>query len=136
MADKTILWPFVLYAAVALILVIAMITLSYFLGQRHSDRTTDEPYECGMPSTGSAWSIFNISYYLIAMFFVIFDLEAVFILAWAVALREAGWAGFIEIAVFTFILMAALIYVWRSGALDWGSGDVQDHCRPKKALSE
>jgi NADH-quinone oxidoreductase subunit A len=62
-----------------------------------------------------------VKFYLVAMFFVIFDLEAVFIFAWAVALRESGWAGYIEILFFIAILVSALVYLWRNGALEWGS---------------
>ncbi len=83
---------------------------------------TGEPYESGIVSTGAAHDRLSVHYYLVAMFFVIFDLEAVFIFAWAVALRQAGWAGFVEVAVFIGILIAALAYLWRLGALDWGPG--------------
>jgi NADH-quinone oxidoreductase subunit A len=98
-----------------------MIIFSYVLGQRHHERLTGEPYESGMVSTGSARIRFNIQYYLVAILFVIFDLEVIFIFAWAVALRELGWAGYIEILVFIAVLFAALIYLWREGALDWGT---------------
>jgi NADH-quinone oxidoreductase subunit A len=101
-------------------LVVCMVTLSYFLGQRHRENQTDEPYESGIASTGTARVRFDIKFYLIAMFFVIFDLEAVFIFAWAVSLRETGWAGFAEMAIFIGILTAALIYIWKLGALEWG----------------
>jgi NADH-quinone oxidoreductase subunit A len=62
-------------------------------------------------------------FYLVAMFFVIFDLEAVFVIAWALAARPLGWAGYIEILIFIGVLMAALVYLWRLGALDWGTRD-------------
>jgi NADH-quinone oxidoreductase subunit A len=64
---------------------------------------------------------FDVKYYLIAMFFVIFDLESIFIFAWAVAVRETGWSGYLAVAIFIGILMAALFYLWRTGALEWGS---------------
>lgn len=114
------LWPLAVYFAVAVALVVMMIGLSYVLGQQHRDRATAEPYESGMVPTGSAWMQLDVKYYLVAMFFVIFDLEAVFIFAWAVALREAGWSGFIEALIFIVILVAALAYIWSMGALDWG----------------
>jgi NADH-quinone oxidoreductase subunit A len=62
----------------------------------------------------------SVNFYLVAVFFVIFDLESVFIFAWAICVREAGWAGYVEIVVFVGILLAALAYLWREGALDWG----------------
>ena len=115
------LWPFAVYLGCAVALIVLMIGLSYILGQQHRDRTTGEPYESGMVPTGSAWMQFDVKYYLVAMFFVIFDLEALFIFAWAVSLREVGWAGFIEALIFIVILVAGLAYVWSMGALDWGS---------------
>ncbi len=114
------LWPLIVYGISSLALVIALIGLSYLLGQRHTGRVTGEPYESGMAPTGSAWSLFDVKYYLVAMFFVIFDLEAVFLFAWAVSLREAGWTGYSEALVFVIILGAALVYIWRVGALEWG----------------
>jgi NADH-quinone oxidoreductase subunit A len=116
------LWPLGVYAALVLGLVGAMLGLSYVLGQRHHDRSTDFPYECGILSEGSARVRLSAKFYLIAMFFVIFDLEAVFLFAWAVAVREAGWVGYAEAFIFIFILLVALGYLWRVGALEWGSG--------------
>lgn len=117
----TPLWPLGIYCAAAVVVVTVMIGLSYFLGQRHMDRATGEPYESGIASTGSAHVRFDVKFYLVAMFFVIFDLEAVFIFAWSVALREAGWTGYVEILVFVGVLLAALVYLWRLGALEWGT---------------
>lgn len=97
-----------------------MMGLSYILGQRHSERATNEPYEGGITPTGSARVRLSAHFYLIALFFVIFELEAVFLFAWAVAARELGWMGYIEALVFIGILLAALVYLWRIGALDWG----------------
>jgi NADH-quinone oxidoreductase subunit A len=102
-------------------MVAGMLVLSYLLGQRHQERATGEPYESGIVSTGSAQLRFSAKFYLIAMLFVIFDLETVFIFAWAVAFRELGWAGYLGVLVFIGVLVAALIYEWRVGALDWGS---------------
>ena len=113
------LWPLGLYAAAVMVVVTAMILLSHILGQRHRERATSDPYESGMPVTGSARVRLSAKFYLVAMFFLIFDLESVFIFAWAVSAREVGWAGYIEIVVFITILLAALVYLWRLGALDW-----------------
>jgi NADH-quinone oxidoreductase subunit A len=114
------LWPLVVYFVAVLGLVGAMVGLSYVLGQRHSERATGEPFESGLVSVGYGRLRFPAHFYLVAVFFVIFDLEAVFIFAWAIALYESGWAGYVEILVFIGILVAALIYLWRIGALDWG----------------
>jgi NADH-quinone oxidoreductase subunit A len=117
-ADTLTLWPMLLYFLLAFILTAGMLLLSYFLGQHHREPQTGDFYEGGIQSTGSAHLRFSARFYLIAMFFVVFDLEAVFILAWAVAVREAGWPGFAEAVIFIVVLAAALVYLWRLGALD------------------
>lgn len=115
------LWPLALYCAIAVILAAVIVALSSLLGQRHSERTTGEPYESGIAPTGSARIRFDIKFYLSAMFFVLFDLEAVFIFAWAAAARPLGWSGYVEILIFIAVLVLALFYLWRVGALDWGT---------------
>jgi NADH-quinone oxidoreductase subunit A len=113
------LWALGIYFVVVLLLVIAMLALSYVLGQRHSEHATGSPYESGIVSEGSAHVRLSAKFYLIAMFFVVFDLETVFIFAWAVAGRDLGWPGYWELLIFTGVLIAALLYLWRLGALDW-----------------
>jgi NADH-quinone oxidoreductase subunit A len=107
------------YFLLVLLLVSAMLGLSYILGERHRDRSTAEPYESGINPTGSARVRLSVKFYLIAVFFVIFDLEAAFVFAWAVAFRQVGWAGYVEMLVFVGVLLAGLVYLWRLGALDW-----------------
>jgi len=113
------LWPLGVYGAIVIALVVALLGLSALLGQRHRERATGLPYESGVASTGSARLRFGARFYLLAVFFVIFDLEAAFIFAWAVALREIGWSGYIEGVVFVGVLLAALTYLWRIGGLDF-----------------
>jgi NADH-quinone oxidoreductase subunit A len=124
------LWPLVLYASLSFILVVFMIAFSYVLGQRHREHATAIPYESGMMPTGAAWTRFDVKYYLLAVFFVIFDLEAVFIFAWAISLKRAGWAGYFEMLVFILILLAVLGYLWRIGALDWSTFSERDRVGP------
>jgi len=116
------LWPLAVYIAIVGMLVVAMLSLSFVLGQRHEDRATGSPYESGILSEGSARVRFSAKFYLVAMFFVIFDLEAVFLFAWAVAVRETGWTGYAEVLLFVMVLLATLAYLWRVGALDWRQG--------------
>lgn len=113
-------WPLAVYFGAVLVLVAVMMGLSYILGQRHNDRSTGEPYESGIVSSGSAQLRFSARFYLVAILFVIFDLEAVFIIAWAIAFRKLGWPGYVGVLVFIGVLVAALAYEWRVGALDWG----------------
>jgi NADH-quinone oxidoreductase subunit A len=115
-------WPLAVYIALVGVLVVAMLSLSFVLGQRHTDRATSSPYESGILSEGSARVRFSAKFYLVAMFFLIFDLEAVFLFAWAVAVRETGWAGYAEVLLFITVLLATLAYLWRVGALDWRQG--------------
>lgn len=115
-------WPFGIYFILTLFLIIGMLFLSYLLGERRDYPQTQFPYESGILSEGSARAPFSVKFYLVAMLFVIFDLEAVFIYVWAVAARELGWRGYGEITLFIGILLLALIYLWRVGALDWAPG--------------
>ena len=115
-------WPLAVYIILVGLLVMAMLSMSFVLGQRHHDRATGSPYESGILSEGSARVRFSAKFYLIAVFFVIFDLEAVFLFAWAVAVRETGWAGYAEALLFIMVLLATLAYLWRVGALDWRQG--------------
>ena len=111
-------WPLLVYFVFVVVLVGAVLVVSYLLGQRHSEPATGEPYEGGIVSEGSAHVRFSMRYYQVAMFFVVFDLEAVFVYAWAGAAREVGWAGYCGVALFIATLAAALLYVWRVGGLD------------------
>lgn len=113
-------WPFLVYAIVVITIAGIMIGLSHVLGERHKEKTTDEPYESGIPPTGNARLRFSSHFYLIAMFFVIFDLDAAFIIAWAVSFRELGVPGYIGMVVFIFILIAVLLYELKIGALNFG----------------
>ena len=111
---------FLIYTIAVLGLVAVMLILSYMLGQRRHSKATLEPYESGIVSVGSARLRLSVDYYLVAVLFVIFDLEAVFLFAWAIAFKESGWPGFIEAAIFIGVLGAALFYLWKMGALQWG----------------
>jgi len=114
------IWPFLLYTALVFILLAAILTLSYFLGQHHREKATDLPYEGGIEQTGSARLRFSAQFYVVAMLFVIFDVEAVFIMLWALGFYELGWPGYIGIAIFIAQLVVVLIYEWGIGALDFG----------------
>lgn len=114
------LWPLGIFFAAVVVVVAIILVLSYVLGQRHHEPATDQPYESGIAATGTARMRFDVKFYLVAMFFVIFDLEAAFIFAWAVSVRETGWAGYAEMLVFIGVLGAGLVYLWRCGALEWG----------------
>ncbi|MBN7795642.1 NADH-quinone oxidoreductase subunit A [Parahaliea mediterranea] len=97
-----------------------MLVLSWLLGQQRASRATNMPFESGILPVGSSQIQMSAEFYLIAIFFVIFDLETVFIFAWAVAFFELGWEGYIAVGVFIAVLAVALVYELGTGALDWG----------------
>ena len=117
---SSLLWPLLLYAGAVILLVGIMVGLSHVLGQRHKEAETDDPFESGIKATGDARIRFPVHFYIVAMFFVIFDLEAVFIIAWAISLKDVGWTSYTGMLVFIFILIAVLVYEWKIGALDFG----------------
>jgi NADH-quinone oxidoreductase subunit A len=114
-------WPLLVFAGLIVLVVAGLMSLSFLLGQRHSGRWTDEPYESGIAPADLPSDGISIEFYRVAMFFVIFDVETIFLFAWAVTLRESGWRGFTEMVIFVAVLVAALAYLWRSGSLDWRS---------------
>lgn len=101
-------------------LVVSVMLGSYYLGPRHHDRSMGTPYESGIAATGNARVRFPIHFYLVAMFFVIFDLESVFLYAWSTSVRELGWRGFGQVSIFIGVLLIALFYLLRIGALKIG----------------
>jgi NADH-quinone oxidoreductase subunit A len=112
-------WAVAAFVVVILLVCIAMLAVSALLGGRTHGRAKTDPFESGIVAAGDAHMRLPAKFYLVAMFFVIFDVEALFLYAWAVSLRESGWIGFIEAATFIFILMVGLVYLWRIGALNW-----------------
>ncbi|MFK7828264.1 MAG: NADH-quinone oxidoreductase subunit A [Congregibacter sp.] len=121
MTDEPSFWPFVVYAVGVLLLVATMLLLSWILGQRRANDATNMPFESGVVPVGTSQVQMSVEFYLVAILFVIFDLETVFVLAWAVAFFELGWSGFIAVSVFILILVVALIYELSTGALNWGN---------------
>ena len=112
-------WPLAVYFAAVLLIVVVMLGFSWILGQRHREPATGSQYESGIVSQGSAHARLSVKFFLVAAIFVVFDLEAIFLFLWAVAGRDLGWPGYIEALIFSGILLAALVYLLRTGALDW-----------------
>ncbi|MCK0744624.1 NADH-quinone oxidoreductase subunit A [Chromohalobacter nigrandesensis] len=112
-------WAVGLFIVAVFTLCALMIGAASLLGGRSRGRSKSLPFESGIVGTGNVRQRFSVKFYLVAMLFVIFDIEAVFLFAWAVSVREVGWEGFAGAAVFIFILLAGLIYDSRVGALEW-----------------
>jgi NADH-quinone oxidoreductase subunit A len=97
------------------------VLLSHVLGPRKPTPEKLAPYECGMPPVGDARERQSVKFYLVAMIFLLFDIEVAFLYPWAMALRGLGWPGFAQVVLFILLLLFGYVYVWRKGALDWGS---------------
>jgi NADH-quinone oxidoreductase subunit A len=95
------------------------LVLSRILGPHNPTPEKSAPYECGMPPVGDARERQSIRFYLIAMIFLLFDIEVAFLYPWAMALRTLGWTGYFQVVLFTLVLAAGYLYIWKKGALDW-----------------
>ncbi|MDP3181672.1 MAG: NADH-quinone oxidoreductase subunit A [Desulfobaccales bacterium] len=111
--------PVLIYMLIAVGLVGVIVLLSELLGKKRHTPAKDMPYECGMDPIGDARHRYTVRFYVIAMFFVVFDIEAIFLYPWAVIFKSLGWFGFVEMLVFIGILVVGLVYVWGKGALEW-----------------
>ena len=111
--------PLLIHLLVAMGLAGALLLLSTFVGQRRPSRAKLQAYECGIQPTGDAREPFSVKFYLVAMVFILFDVEAIFLYPWAYVYRELHWFGFVEMLLYILILLAGYIYLWKKGALDW-----------------
>lgn len=109
-----------LYAGIALLLISLLLFLAWFLGHKTRSPLKSEAYESGVAPTGTARLEDPVPFYLVAIFFIVFDVEAIFIVSWAVAWDRLGWAGFSQISFFIVILFLGLVYLWKMAGLDWG----------------
>ena len=112
-------WSFAVFLLGVVGLIAFMLGVSSLLGSKAVGRSKNDPFESGIVPTGGARLRLSAKFYLVAMLFVIFDVEALFLFAWSVSIRESGWAGFVEASIFIAILLAGLVYLFRVGALDW-----------------
>jgi NADH-quinone oxidoreductase subunit A len=118
-------FPVLLQALVAMLLAAGLITVSYLLGKRVKNKVKDMPYESGIVPTGDARHRFSVKFYLVAMLFILFDIEAIFLYPWAVVYRELLMAGFVEMLIFVVLILSGFFYIWKKGALDWSGADTK-----------
>ena len=111
--------PNLLFLIVATGIGIALILIGNLLGPRRPDLQKLSPYECGFEAFEDARMKFDVRYYLVAILFILFDLEIAFLFPWAVALKDVGLAGFVAVLIFLTILVVGFVYEWKKGALDW-----------------
>ena len=112
-------FPVLVQALLAMALAAGLLTASYLLGKRVRNKVKDMPYESGIVPTGDARQRFSVKFYLVAMLFILFDIEAIFLYPWAVVYRDLKMAGFVEMLIFVVLILSGFFYIWKKGALDW-----------------
>jgi NADH-quinone oxidoreductase subunit A len=117
-------FPIVVQVVIAAVLAAALIAISYIFGKKVRNRVKDMPYESGMVPTGDARQRFSVKFYLVAMLFILFDIEAIFLYPWVVVYRELKMFAFIEMLIFVVLILSGFLYIWKKGALDWSGSDV------------
>ena len=110
----------IVYAIMVFLLMGVILFFTSWLGEKKKTIEKSRPYECGIIPTGSARLRYPVPFYLVAVFFLIFDLEGAFIFAWAIAYDELGWSGWLRISFFILWLLLGLFYLWKKGGLEWG----------------
>jgi len=116
-------FPVLLQGIIAIGLATVLIGLSYLLGKKVRNRVKDMPYESGITPTGDARQRFSVKFYLVAMLFILFDIEAIFLYPWAVVYRDLKMFGFIEMLIFVVLILSGFFYIWKKGALDWSQSE-------------
>ncbi len=111
--------PILILLTVVALLGVVILSISAWVGVHRRTKAKMEPYECGVVAVGNARERFSVSFYLVGMLFILFDVEAVFLYPWAIVYKSLKWAGFVEMFVYMVILLAGYVYVWKKGALDW-----------------
>ena len=109
----------VVYTAMVVAFIASQLFLAAWVGEKKKSTEKSRPYECGIIPTGSARFRYPVPFYLVAIFFLIFDVEGAFIFTWAVIYQDVGWAGYIQMSFFIVLLLVGLLYVWKHGGLDW-----------------
>jgi NADH-quinone oxidoreductase subunit A len=119
-------FPLLVQIVIALVVAGGMIGASAVIGHKVRDRAKLSPYESGMTPVGSARERFSVKFYLVAMLFILFDIEAIFLYPWAVVYRELKLFGFVEMLLFIFLVLCGFFYIWKKGVLDWSKEDREE----------
>jgi len=122
-------FPVLVQVVVAMALAAGLLGVSFLLGKRVKNRVKDMPYESGIVPTGDARQRFSVKFYLVAMLFILFDIEAIFLYPWVVVYRELKMVAFVEMLVFVVLILSGFFYIWKKGALDWSGSDLSSRKR-------
>lgn len=117
-------FPVLVQVVIAAVLAAALIAISYIFGKKVRNRVKDMPYESGIVPTGDARQRFSVKFYLVAMLFILFDIEAIFLYPWVVVFREFKMLAFVEMVIFVVLVLSGFLYMWKKGALDWTGSDM------------
>jgi len=112
-------WPILVFIAVALFVGLVLLSLGLLIGRGKPNADKIEPYECGFPAFSGSHMRFDVRYYLVAILFIIFDLELAFLFPWAIVIKKVGWVAFYSVLIFLGLLTIGFIYEWKKGALEW-----------------
>ncbi len=118
-----IYFPILLQALLAILIAGGILAASYVLGHRVANQAKSAPYECGIPPVGDARGRFSVKFYLVAMIFILFDVEIVFLFPWAVVYRDLKMYGFVSMLIYMALILAGFFFLWKKGALDWARSD-------------
>lgn len=129
-------FPVLVQIILAMVVASALVALAVLIGKRLKNKVKDLPYECGITPTGTARERFSVKFYLVAMLFILFDIEAIFLYPWAVVFRELKMFAFTEMLVFVVLVLAGFFYIWKKGVLDWASDPLSSTARPASTKKE
>src|ERR1700712_2457447 len=117
-------FPVLVQAVLAMVIAAALVTLSFVIGHKVKNKVKDMPYECGIAPTGDAQHRFSVKFYLVAMLFILFDIEAIFLYPWAVVYKQLKMFAFLEMLVFVGLVLAGFFFIWKKGVLDWAHSEL------------
>src|ERR1700689_528409 len=117
-------FPVLLQAVLAMVIAAALVTLTFVIGHRLKNKVKDMPYECGISPTGDAQHRFSVKFYLVAMIFILFDIEAIFLYPWAVVFKRLKMFGFLEMLTFVILILAGFFFIWKKGVLEWAHSEL------------
>ena len=116
-------FPVLVQIGLAVLVATALVAISYLIGKRVKDKVKDSPYECGIAPTGTARERFSVKFYLVAIMFILFDVEVVFLFPWAVVFRELKLYGFVSMLLYLVVVLSGFLFLWKKGALDWARSE-------------